>query len=86
MPLQMTPELFWTIATALLTSVLWVPHILQRILELGPYEALRDPTHDVDTKAPWAQRAIRAHTNAIENLLVFEFWRLRLLCRALARH
>ncbi len=44
---------------------------MQRILELGPIEAFRDPLHDVATKAPWAQRAKSAHTNMIENLLVF---------------
>ena len=71
MPANLTPELYWTIATTLLTSLLWMPHILQRIIELKPIEAFRDPRHDVDTKAPWAQRAIRAHTNAVENLVVF---------------
>lgn len=71
MALNMTPELYWTVLTTLLTSLLWVPHIMQRIFELKSYEAFRDPRHDVDTKAPWAQRAIRAHTNAVENLVVF---------------
>jgi len=71
MPANMTPELYWTIITSLLTSILWMPHILQRIIEFKPYEAFRDPRHDVDTTAPWAQRAIRAHTNAVENLVVF---------------
>ncbi|CAN2532425.1 hypothetical+protein [Methylocapsa aurea] len=66
-----SPELYWTVLTAGLASVLWIPYILQRILELGPIEAFRDPLHDVATKAPWAQRAKSAHTNMIENLLVF---------------
>ena len=65
------PELYWTALTALMTSLLWAPHILQRILEMKPYAAFRDPKHDVATKAPWAQRAIRAHTNAVENLVIF---------------
>ena len=38
---------------------------------MGPYDAFRDPRHDEVTQAPWAQRAIRAHTNAVENLPVF---------------
>jgi len=71
MQTTLSPELYWTTLTALFTSILWLPHILQRILEMGPYGALRDPLHDVDTKADWAGRAIRAHTNAIENLVVF---------------
>lgn len=65
------PELYWTALTALMTSLLWAPHILQRIIEMKPYAAFRDPKHDVDTQAPWAQRAIRAHTNAVENLVIF---------------
>lgn len=67
----LTPELHWTVLTAGLTSVLWIPHILQRIVEMGPFAALRDPKHEIATKAPWAQRAIRAHANAVENLVVF---------------
>ncbi len=67
----MTPELYWTILTALFTSVLWAPHIIMRIIEMKPYLAFRDPFHDVSTRAPWAQRAIRAHSNAVENLIIF---------------
>ena len=66
-----SPELYWTTLTALMTALLWVPHILQRIMEMSPAKALRDPKHDEATKAPWAQRAIRAHMNAVENLVVF---------------
>jgi uncharacterized MAPEG superfamily protein len=68
---SVTPELYWTIYVALLTSLLWIPHIAQRIVEMKPYAALRDPKHEVHTQAAWAQRAIRAHTNAVENLVVF---------------
>lgn len=67
----LSTELYWTVLTAALTSVLWIPYILQRIVELGPIEAFRDPRHEVATKAPWAQRAKNAHANMIENLLVF---------------
>ena len=65
------PELYWAAATAVFTSLLWMPHILQRVIEMGPFSAFRDPRHDVATQAPWAQRAIRAHTNAVENLAGF---------------
>ncbi len=65
------PELYWAIVTAIFTSLLWVPHILQRVMEMKPHDALRDPEHDAPTKAPWAQRAARAHTNAMENLPIF---------------
>ena len=66
-----SPELYWTVTTAVMTSVMWAPHILQRIIEMKPYKAFRDPRHDEPTLAPFAQRAIRAHTNAVENLVVF---------------
>lgn len=71
MPISQHPELYWAAACAVFTAFLWVPHIAQRIIEMKPYEAFRDPRHDVATKAPWAQRAIRAHTNGVENLVTF---------------
>lgn len=71
MDINQHPEIYWAAASVVFTAMLWVPHILQRIIEMKPYEAFRDPRHDVPTKAPWAQRAIRAHTNAVENLAVF---------------
>ena len=67
----LSAELYWLTLTALWTSVLWAPHILQRVIEMKPHAAFRDPGHDLPTQAPWAQRAIRAHTNAVENLVVF---------------
>ncbi len=70
----MTPlstEIYWLTVTTVFTSMLWAPHILQRILEMKPYAAFRDPRHDAATQAPWAQRSIRAHTNAVENLIIF---------------
>jgi uncharacterized MAPEG superfamily protein len=67
----MTPEYVWLTATAAFTSLLWAPHILQRIIEMGVHDAFRDPTHEIATQAPFARRAIRAHANAVENLAVF---------------
>lgn len=75
---KLSPELFWAVATAFATSLFWVPHTLQRIKEFRIHDALRDPTHDRPTQAAWAQRAIRAHTNAIENLAVFAIFALAL--------
>lgn len=72
----MTGELYWALATAFMTSIFWVPHIAMRIVEMKPYSAFRDPYHDQPTLAAWAQRAIRAHTNAVENLAVFGMFAL----------
>jgi uncharacterized MAPEG superfamily protein len=71
MPLTIGPELHWLILTLVLTSLLWVPYILQLILQLGPVAAIWDPTGAHPHEADWALRAKRAHSNAVENLVVF---------------
>ncbi len=70
MSLQATPELFWLCAVTALTGLLWVPYILQLILQLGPIAALWDPVAAHPHNAAWALRAKRAHANAVENLVV----------------
>ncbi|MEM7668120.1 MAG: MAPEG family protein [Pseudomonadota bacterium] len=67
----MTPELYWLAATAVLTSLLWVPYILNILAEMGVFPALLGRSGDDPGKAVWAQRAQRAHMNAVENLVVF---------------
>lgn len=67
----LSPELFWLTLTAAMTAVMWVPYILRLIGEMGVIPALMDRFHDTPLKAAWAQRAKRAHANAIENLVVF---------------
>lgn len=71
MPLPMTPELTWLALTATMTALLWVPYILQLIVQLGPVAAVWDPTGAHPHDADWALRAKRAHYNAVENLVVF---------------
>lgn len=71
MQTQFTPELFWLIMTCALTGLLWVPYILERILENGFLTALWDPQGLTHTDAPWAKRMMRAHHNAVENLVIF---------------
>ena len=71
MPLKMTPDLYWLVATAFMTAILWIPYTLQLIAEMGAVPAFWDPYHDTPIKAAWAQRARRAHGNAVENLVVF---------------
>ncbi|OYW57756.1 MAG: hypothetical protein B7Z10_10550 [Rhodobacterales bacterium 32-66-7] len=67
----LTPELIWLTRVALLTALLWVPYILQLIVQLGPVKAVWDPTGAHPHNADWALRAKRAHYNAVENLAVF---------------
>jgi len=67
----LSPELAWLVWTALLTSLLWIPYILKLLAEQGVLSALMDGEHVAPPQAPWSQRAKRAHTNAVENLVVF---------------
>ena len=68
----MTAELNWMLLTVLMTSIFWSPYIVDRLVVRGFFPALMD--RRAETFAPhseWAQRAIRAHANAIENLAIF---------------
>ena len=67
----MTTELFWLTMTALLTAVLWIPYILDRIMVRGLVGAMGNPSADDKPQSEWAQRAMHAHRNAVENLAVF---------------
>ncbi len=71
MPLANHPELFWLAATVTMTAVLWIPYVLRFIAETGVAKAIWDPTGEHPLKSAWAQRAHRAHQNAVENLVVF---------------
>lgn len=66
-----SPELHYTVLTAALTGVLWIPIIVNRLREMGPWKALKNPEPDVRPHAGWAYRLGHAHRNAIENLVVF---------------
>ena len=68
----MKPELFWLALTATMTGLFWVPYILNRAIHAGFPGALLTPTMQAaPVEAEWALRAKRAHSNAIENLVVF---------------
>jgi len=67
----LTPELYWLVLTTVMTGLFWVPYILQRILENGALPALLDPQGLTHMNAPWAQRMMRAHQNAVENMVIF---------------
>lgn len=68
---MLTPELFWMTMTVLMTGLMWVPYIFNRLLERGFGTALWDPEGTTDTTARWAGRMMRAHQNAVENLVIF---------------
>jgi uncharacterized MAPEG superfamily protein len=71
MPDLLTPELFWLTCTVILTGLLWVPYILNRITVRGMPATLGNPTRDAKPHAAWANRLMFAHDNAVENLVIF---------------
>ena len=67
----LSPELYWLTITTLMTGLMWVPYILNRLAEKGLLKATCDPQGDTTTRVPWADRMMRAHQNAVENLVIF---------------
>ena len=58
---------------AVLTSVMWMPYVTSRMFTLGVWGVFAyPPKSDAPNEPPaWADRSKRAHTNAVENLVVF---------------
>jgi uncharacterized MAPEG superfamily protein len=67
----MTTELYWLVMTILFTALLWLPYILNRLLEQGVFKALWDPEGETATRVGWSRRLMAAHGNAVENLVIF---------------
>jgi len=68
-----TTELYWLTLTTLMTALFWVPYILNWIVEHGVVTALwnaKEYDH-TEPEAAWALRMLRAHENAVENLVIF---------------
>jgi len=61
----------WLTSLLLLTALLWIPYIVERISRVGLKKAMGYGP-EIDKKiAPWAVRAKAAHLNASEGLVVF---------------
>jgi uncharacterized MAPEG superfamily protein len=74
----MTDSLFWLVLTAVATLFMAFPYVLERISRVGlaalGYSADRTSggfEQRDETPAAWAERAYRAHRNAIESLPIF---------------
>jgi uncharacterized MAPEG superfamily protein len=67
----MTTELYWLTLTVLMTALMWLPYIINRMLEQGISFAMWDPQGETKTAVIWAERMTRAHKNAVENLIIF---------------
>lgn len=67
----MTTELYWLTLTAFMTALFWLPYVLNRVVVSGLGGTLAGTTPGDDGHSSWANRAIKAHYNAIENLAIF---------------
>jgi uncharacterized MAPEG superfamily protein len=67
----MSREFFWLTLTVIMTGLMWVPYIVDRIMVRGPMGAMANPTPKMKAQSAWAQRLYFAHTNAVENLIIF---------------
>jgi uncharacterized MAPEG superfamily protein len=67
----MSKELYWLTLTVAMTGLLWVPYILDRIMVRGAMGATANPSPNDMPQSPWAVRMNAAHSNTVENLVVF---------------
>ncbi len=68
---MITTELTMLVVIATATAFMWVPYILDSMMVRGIMPTLDNPRADARPLSAWADRAKRAHANAVENLVVF---------------
>ena len=66
----MTIELQYLTYVTLFTGLMWIPYVLNMIIVRGLLDAVGYP-ESPKPLASWASRMIGAHSNAVENLVVF---------------
>src|SRR5689334_14611734 len=66
----MKTELLYLVYVTVLTGLLWVPYILDRIATWGLGAAVSYPDNP-PAQSAWARRLMKAHFNAVENLAIF---------------
>jgi len=69
--MTLSNELYWLTLTLLMTSLFWLPYIINRMAEQGVLSAVWDPYGRTDTGKDWASRMMQAHQNSVENLVIF---------------
>ena len=67
---MITPELTYLTWVTVFTALMWMPYILNTIVVRGLINAV-GYSDNPKPLAPWAARMKQAHSNAIENLVVF---------------
>lgn len=63
-------ELLYLTWVTVLTGLLWVPYVLDRAAMWGVTDTVGYPDNP-KPQSPWARRLMKAHSNAVENLLIF---------------
>lgn len=66
-----TPELVWLVAISAITAAMWIPYVLESFVRRGIFATMGNPSPDDPPMPAWADRAKRAHLNAMDNLAVF---------------
>jgi uncharacterized MAPEG superfamily protein len=66
----MKAELMYLIWVTVLTALMWIPYVLDRMAVRGLVDTVGYPESPKPQSA-WARRMQAAHTNAVENLVVF---------------
>ena len=67
---MITPELTYLTWVTVFTALMWMPYILNTIVARGLINTV-GYSENPKPLAPWAARMKQAHSNAIENLVVF---------------
>jgi uncharacterized MAPEG superfamily protein len=63
-------EMTYLVWVTILTALIWIPYVLDRIAVWGLTATVGYPEAP-KPQSPWAKRMKAAHANAIENLVVF---------------
>jgi len=66
----MKPELMYLVWVTILTGLMWIPYVLDRIGTWGLTDTVGYPEAPKQQSA-WARRMKAAHANAVENLVIF---------------
>lgn len=66
----MKTELFYLALVTVFTGLLWLPYILDRLSVRGLKDTVGYPEAP-KAQSAWAQRLMKAHGNAVENLVIF---------------
>ncbi len=63
-------EIQYLAYATVLTGLMWVPYVLDRFVKRGIADTVGYPAQP-KPQSPWAERLMKAHRNAVENLVVF---------------